>query len=247
MAMNEWRELLRVVNASVHEREPDASLLALLMQSFGGGEGLDTSLLPRVPTPAASRGVVEADAHSRAQSKDFVAQVLRPATPAAGARGVESFVFRRPVEPVPNAGSNTSGSLAQAEGTDSSPATTVVKTVGLATGVGPIVAGLMKLFGGGPDSGEGVPPALPFSLPEQISVEAGLAQDRSFVPVSYSQRGVARAAMTARNDVPVAAQISVNVQAMDSRSFLDHSDEIARAVRDAMLRSHSLNDVVAEI
>jgi hypothetical protein len=79
-------------------------------------------------------------------------------------------------------------------------------------------------------------PALPFSLPEQISVEAGVAQDRSFVPVSYSQRGVARSTMAARNDVPAAAQISVNVQAMDSRSFLDHSDEIARAVRDAMLR-----------
>jgi hypothetical protein len=34
---------------------------------------------------------------------------------------------------------------------------------------------------------------------------------------------------------------------MDSRSFLDHSDDIARAVRDAMLRSHSLNDIVSEI
>jgi hypothetical protein len=34
---------------------------------------------------------------------------------------------------------------------------------------------------------------------------------------------------------------------MDSRSFADHSDEIARAVREAMLRSHSLNDVIAEI
>jgi hypothetical protein len=41
--------------------------------------------------------------------------------------------------------------------------------------------------------------------------------------------------------------IQITVQAMDSRSFLDHSDDIARAVREAMLHSHSLNDVVGEL
>jgi hypothetical protein len=91
-------------------------------------------------------------------------------------------------------------------------------------------------------------PALPFSLPEQIFVEAGLAADRSFVPVTYSQRGVSRTGGTSQAVVNAPpAQVLVNVQAMDSRSFLDHSDDIARAVRDAMLRSHSLNDVVAEM
>jgi len=43
------------------------------------------------------------------------------------------------------------------------------------------------------------------------------------------------------------AQIVVNVQAMDSRSFLDHSQDIAQAVREAMLNMHALNDVVSEI
>jgi hypothetical protein len=49
--------------------------------------------------------------------------------------------------------------------------------------------------------------------------------------------------------VPAASapQIVVNVQAMDSRSFLDHSQEIAQAVRDAMLNMHALNDVVNEL
>lgn len=42
-------------------------------------------------------------------------------------------------------------------------------------------------------------------------------------------------------------QITVQVQALDSRSFLDHSEEIARAVREAMLNSHGLNDVVSEL
>ena len=44
-----------------------------------------------------------------------------------------------------------------------------------------------------------------------------------------------------------APQITVQVQAMDSRSFLDHSDEIAAAVRTALLSSNSLNDVIAEL
>jgi hypothetical protein len=34
---------------------------------------------------------------------------------------------------------------------------------------------------------------------------------------------------------------------MDSQSFLDHSQEIARAVREAMLNTSSLNDVVSEL
>ena len=44
-----------------------------------------------------------------------------------------------------------------------------------------------------------------------------------------------------------AAAVTVNVNAMDARSFMDRSDDIARAVRDAMLHMHPLNDVVDEI
>lgn len=42
-------------------------------------------------------------------------------------------------------------------------------------------------------------------------------------------------------------QVTVQVQAMDSRSFLDRSEDIARAVREAMLHSHALNDVINEL
>jgi hypothetical protein len=41
--------------------------------------------------------------------------------------------------------------------------------------------------------------------------------------------------------------ITVQVQALDSQSFMDHSDDIARAVREAILNSHSLNDAVSEL
>ena len=42
-------------------------------------------------------------------------------------------------------------------------------------------------------------------------------------------------------------QMIVQVQAMDSQSFLDHSDDIAQAVRQAMLQSSVLNDVIREV
>jgi hypothetical protein len=43
-----------------------------------------------------------------------------------------------------------------------------------------------------------------------------------------------------------APQVTVQVNAMDSRSFLDNSDQIARAVREAILNSRALADVVGE-
>jgi hypothetical protein len=44
-----------------------------------------------------------------------------------------------------------------------------------------------------------------------------------------------------------ATQITVNVQAMDARSFLDRSSDIAAAVREAMLNMNSINDVVNDL
>ncbi len=41
--------------------------------------------------------------------------------------------------------------------------------------------------------------------------------------------------------------ILVQVQAMDSQSFMDHSQDIAQAVRQAMLNMNSLNDVILDL
>jgi hypothetical protein len=40
--------------------------------------------------------------------------------------------------------------------------------------------------------------------------------------------------------------VVIQIQALDSRSILDRSSEIAAAVREAMLHSHSLADVMKE-
>jgi hypothetical protein len=119
----------------------------------------------------------------------------------------------------------------------------VARTVAGATGAGlffsPIISGLMKLFGGG--RSEEPPAPLPkFDLPAPIRVQAA-NMPSGLIPLDYNQSGQPR---------PVASQpanVTVQVQAMDSRSFLDHSEDIANAVRRAMLESSALNDVVSEL
>jgi hypothetical protein len=125
---------------------------------------------------------------------------------------------------------------------------TVLHTAEMATGVGPIVAGLMQLFGS--KEQEALPPLEKFVAPGSVSVEAGLSSTREFGAIRYSQGSqpeMAGGHSTASMQSAAAPTINVNIQAMDSRSFLDRQDDIARAVREAMLHSNSLNDVVMDL
>lgn len=106
------------------------------------------------------------------------------------------------------------------------------------------IAGLFgKLFGSGKQEAE---PVLPTFVPNApVQVEAAVsATSRGFTDVSYGADGLARRIPATPATQPA---ITVNVQAMDSRSFLDHSDDIARAVRSAMLTMNSINDVVGDL
>jgi hypothetical protein len=105
--------------------------------------------------------------------------------------------------------------------------------------LGGIVSGLVGLFGGGKD--ETAPSATKFRMPPALRVDAGF-QGGAIAPLDYGQGERPRLAAPA-----AAPQVTVNVTAMDSRSFLDHSGEIANAVRRAMLESNALNDVIGEM
>ena len=106
----------------------------------------------------------------------------------------------------------------------------------------PLITGIAKLFGGS-KAETASSPAAAFALPAPLRVEAGIGSGGAG-GVSYDGNGVPR--FDTRKVSETAPQVTIQVQAMDSRSFMDHSEEIARAVRGAMLESHMLSDVVSE-
>lgn len=136
---------------------------------------------------------------------------------------------------------STSVSSAQ----DSSTGETILRTAAMMTGVGPIVTGLMKLFRSGDP--EPVPALERFQAAPSVSVEAGLSASREYGAIRYAQGGLPDTAGVSQPSATQTQTIQVNIQAFDSQSFLDRQDDIARAVREAMLHSNSLNDVVLEL
>lgn len=106
----------------------------------------------------------------------------------------------------------------------------------------PLIGGILSLFGGGGAQTLAVAP--PFMLPLPVQSEAGVTATApgQVTPVSYGETGQPRA--QSANTSP---QVTIQVNAMDSQSFLDHSDDIAMAVKQAILNSSSLNDAIAAL
>ena len=151
----------------------------------------------------------------------------------------------------------TQNSAAQSGGKSVASTVGSVASTVLGSGLGlvPLISSLAHLFGGG-NSQPAPAPVLRYIAPAPLRLDLGDTSQpnagiTSFAPVSYGQNGLPRLTRPdepARIPVPAAGpQISILVNALDSRSFMDHSFEIAQAVRHAMLNSHSLNDVISDI
>jgi hypothetical protein len=103
----------------------------------------------------------------------------------------------------------------------------------------PLIGGLLSLFGGG---GKTLAVASPFMLPQPVQAQGGLTASApgQVAAVSYGESSQPRP-----QSASASPQVTIQVNAMDSRSFLDHSDDIAMAVKQALLNSSSLNDVIS--
>jgi hypothetical protein len=132
----------------------------------------------------------------------------------------------------------------------------------------PIISGIMSLFGSGGSSAP-PPPLTTFTMPPAVNVDAtgGQMTSGQLAGSDYGSNGLPRAQTTSDvtlemmggqlagseyggNGLPrvqTTSNVTVQVNAMDSRSFLDRSNDIATAVRQAILSSHSLNDVLSEL
>jgi hypothetical protein len=198
-------------------------------------------------------------------------------TSSSSARSVASTLLQSVFQGVPLAGavagvanSTSGGGIGS---TIESIASTVLKS-GL--GIVPLIGGLLGLFGGGgspappaltkyvmpssiafegTDAGPGISGADydQMGLPRTYSGSDG-GVSAGLTPLSGSSgtdsggpiAAVGSTGSTDGNNVP-APPATGDAQTMDTRWFLDHSSDIAAAVRYAMLNSNSINDVVNEL
>jgi len=124
--------------------------------------------------------------------------------------------------------------------TASSVGNTLLDVLGLGSGLSPLISGLVSLFGGG--GGGSTTAVTPYIQPLPINLQAGFSGSSAggASGVDYGEGGLPRQTTAASAQ----QQITVQVQAMDSQSFLDRSNDIAAAVRKAMLETSTLNDVI---
>lgn len=99
------------------------------------------------------------------------------------------------------------------------------------------------MFGGG--GGGSTTAVTPYIQPLPINLQAGFSGSSAggASGVDYGEGGLPRQTTAASAQ----QQITVQVQAMDSQSFLDRSNDIAAAVRKAMLETSTLNDVIRAV
>jgi len=187
------------------------------------------------------------------------------ASTAGTAQSIASTVLQNVFGTVPLldtiSGHQSSSSSSSSSGGIGSTLESVASTV-LKSGLGlvPLIGGLIGLFGGGDSTP--APTLEKYAMPASIAFE-GADTGAGVTAADYDQMGMARtyggdgaasssappstAAPASTSNSASPSQITVNVQAMDARSFLDRSSDIAAAVRDAMLNLNSINDVVNDL
>jgi hypothetical protein len=227
MARSKWEELLPTSSAGGASR---SDLLGGLVAStrFGSasiGEGANSSI-----------------AGGQSGNSDVTQQLSSLTTQITSLTSVQqeqlSALQNNTQAVTQNTSSKTSGGSSVA-GTVESAASSFLG--GGLSSLSPLLGGLLSLFGGG---GPTLVAPLPFMLPAPVQSQAGVTSSApgQVLPVSYGETGQPRA--QSANTSP---QVTIQVNAMDSRSFLDHSDDIAMAVKQAILQSSSLNDVISNL
>ena len=107
----------------------------------------------------------------------------------------------------------------------------------------PLISGIASLFGG-----NSTPAALPiYTPPSPVAINATLNSATPNASASGGAAGSGAGSSASASQAAPTPQVTVNVTAMDSQSFMDHSTDIANAVREAMLNMHPINGVVASL
>lgn len=146
---------------------------------------------------------------------------------------------------------NTAAQLRQTGGSAAA-ARAIGGIISSGLGMAPVLGALARLFR--PSEQEKVSPLVKYIGPPTIHFEgvvSRLADYRSEGNMPGNIHGIFPGEWPVEANrtgfEPRTVNITVQVHAMDSRSFVEHSWEIAQAVKEAMLEAHALNDVVMEL
>jgi hypothetical protein len=235
MARTKWDELL----PNNSSPSPSRSEMAQQLVRVSAGGSSDTN-----PSGGSSPSSVTEAVSSLIQGpiQDFTSQVSSLATQMTTLTSIQQTQFGATQDNTQALLQNTiaqSSSGASVGSTVSNIASTVL---GGGSILSPILSGLMSLFSGG-DSSQTSTATLPFMLPAPVQYQTSLGTN-SPGQTSPASQGVSGQS-PAQAAAAAAPQVNIQVNAMDSQSFLDHRDEIARAVREVLLTSNSLNDVIS--
>lgn len=109
----------------------------------------------------------------------------------------------------------------------------------------PLITGLLGLFG--PSTTTTGP--TPYIAPPPLNVGSQIGSNPTGTqgPGAILTPAPASSTAAAAAPAPVTNHFNLTVQALDSQSIVDHSNEIADAVQKALLNSHSLNDTISQI
>jgi hypothetical protein len=226
MAKSKWEDLLPASSAGSASR---SDLLGQLVTSTGGGAGSGAS-------SSIAGGVLQGG------NSDVTEQLTSLTTQITSLTSIQQSQISALQDNTQAVAQNTTskGSSGSSVGSTVESAASSFLGGGLSS-LSPLLGGLLSLFGGG---GQTLAAPLPYMLPASVQSQAGLTASApgQVAPVSYGETGQPRA--QSANTSP---QVTIQVNAMDSKSFLDHSDDIAMAVKQAILNSSSLNDVISSL
>lgn len=248
MTNNDWEQIVRRVTGHGSASELNQTFTSLASELTGSQTRKEVSVeingLTNPQTDNASAVVAESTVGREDRILQALVQSVVPAQslvesvsqPLLQTQNVLQSVISSVVPEASSNGANDAGG---------SIAGTLLSVVKGGFGLSTVVSGILSLFGGG-DKKEELPPLVEFALPPSVQLEAGYSHSAGnrLLDMSYDQNGLPRQTPERQSAVP---QVTVQVQTIDSQSFMDHSEAIARAVREAMLHSHSLNDVVTDL
>lgn len=193
--------------------------------------------------PSAPLGALSSGSSSSASGSALTNQLQQISTQLTQIQGTNQSAIDTTTQ---NTQALLQDTLTKSQGGGSSTLGTIGSTLMNVFGgsLSPIITGLTSLFGGG--VGSTPQPLTPYVLPQSVQLQGGVTGGNGTVSgVDQNSGGTLRPIPASAQSTP--QQVTVQVQALDSQSFLDHSTDIANAVRQALLNGNSLSDVISEL